>query len=55
MEKETDSKEYRLNGLIIGDQYLDLSQNKDSFLLKTKNGTKDMIVNSDNITNVYIK
>ena len=54
MEKEIDPKDYTISGIVI-DSKLVLSQNKDSFLLKTRDGEKNMNVSTDNITNVYLK
>lgn len=55
MEKEIDTNEYRIEGTVIGDSYLDLSENRDSFLIKKRNKEVEMQLRTDNITNVYLK
>lgn len=55
MEKEIDTCEYRIDGVIVGDKYLDLNQNKESFLIKKRDKEVEMELRSDNVTTVYIK
>ena len=55
MNKEIITNDYKLEGVVIGDSTINLENDKESFLIKTRSGTKNMDVRLDNITNVYLK
>lgn len=55
MNKEVITNDYKLEGVVIGDSTINLENDKESFLIKTRSGTKNMDVRLNNITNVYLK
>lgn len=55
MNKEVITNDYKLEGVVIGDSTINLENDRESFLIKTRSGTKNMDVRLDNITNVYLK
>ena len=55
MEKEIVNTDYKLEGVVIGDKTLNLGENKDSFLIKKRDGERSMTLKFDNITSVYLK
>lgn len=55
MEKEIVNNDYKLEGVVIGNETLNLDENTESFLIKKRDGERNMTIKFDNITNVYLK
>lgn len=55
MDKDVVETEYRIEGVVIGGEVIDLNDDKESFVIKRRKGIKTMELKSDGITNVYLR
>lgn len=55
MDKENLATEYKLDNVVVGPQDMDLSKNKDSYIVRKRAMETNMDLRTDNIVQIYLK